>query len=160
MPHDRSSLLAGRNSTPLTQEEIRRATNVFLGFDDKVNARHDPSSKTAFRVSVGSSGDKYGEVVFGPDIYPGPSIVDPNSALSLQAAVAHELTHYYRWRDKIAIFEERLDYIDEALTSLQAILRYDHQLDRTDVRVLVSDAMQRLHLYVKELNTTSPEATK
>ena len=160
MHDDRSSLLAGRNNAPLTPEEIRRATNVFLGFDDKVNARHDPNSKTAFRVSVDGSGNKYGEVVFGPDIYPGPSIVDPNSALSLQAAVAHELTHYYRWRDKIAISEERLDYIDEALTSLQAILRYDHQLDRTDVRVLVSDAMQRLHLYVKELNTTSPDATK
>jgi hypothetical protein len=111
-------------------------------------------------VSVDSSGNAYGEVVFGPDIYPGSSIVDPNSALSLQAAVAHELTHYHRWRDKTALSEEPLEHIDEALTSLQAILRYDHQLNRTDVRVLVSDAMQRLHLYLKGLNTTSPGETR
>jgi hypothetical protein len=160
MPNERSSLLAGRNNVPLTPEEIRRATNVFLGFEDKVNARHDPSSKTAFRVSGDGSGNVYGEVVFGPDIYPGSSIVDPNSALSLQAAAAHELTHYHRWTDKTAISEEHLEHVDEALTSLQAILRYDHQLNRTDVRVLISDAMQRLHLYVKQLKPTSPGETK
>src|SRR5437879_6452800 len=114
MPKEHSSLLAGRNNSPLTSEEIRRATNVFLGFDDKVNARHEPSSKTAFRVSVDGSGNEYGEVVFGPDIYPGASIVDPNSALSLQAAAAHELTHYHRWNDKTAIPEKDLEYVDEA----------------------------------------------
>jgi hypothetical protein len=154
MPTKHSSLLAGRNSAPLTQEEVRRATNVFLGLDDKVNARHEADVRTAFRVSIDDSGNHYGEVVFGPDIYPGTSVVDPNSALSLQAAAAHELTHYHRWRDKTSISEEELEHIDEALTSLEAVLRYDHQLNRTDVRVLVSDAMQRLRLYVKELNTS------
>jgi hypothetical protein len=160
MPNERSSLLAGRNKAPLTTEEVRRATNVFLGLDDKVNARHDPHSKTAFRVSGSGSGEEYGEVVFGPDIYPGSSVVDPNSALSLQAAAAHELAHYHRWIDKTAISEERLEHVDEALTSLQAILRYDHLLNRTDVRVLISDAMQRLHLYVRDLGTTSPAQTE
>ena len=29
-------------------------------------------------------GHHYGEVVFGPDIYPGPNIIDPNSALEPQ----------------------------------------------------------------------------
>ena len=51
-----------------------------------------------------------------------------------------------------AISAESLEHVDEALTSLQAILRYDHQLNRTDVRVLVSDAIQRLRLYVNELS--------
>jgi hypothetical protein len=160
MPNERQSLLAGRNNAPLSPEEIRRATNVFLGFDDKVNARYDANSRTAFRVSTDGSGNVYGEVVFGPDIYPGSSIVDPNSALSLEAAAAHELTHYHRWRDKTAISDELLEHIDEVLTSLQAILRYDHQLNRTDVRLLVSDAMQRLHLYVKGLNASSPAETR
>jgi hypothetical protein len=53
-----------------------------------------------------------------------------------------------------------LEHVDEALTSLQAILRYEHQLNRTDVRVLVSDAMQRLHLYLQQLNTPHSAATK
>ena len=97
----------------------------------------------------------YGEVVFGADIYPGSSVADPNSALSLEAAAAHELTHYHRWRDKSALSEASLEHVDEALTSLQAILRYDHQLNRTDVRVLVSDAMQRLRLYVNGLKPPS-----
>jgi hypothetical protein len=155
MPNKRSSLLAGRNSAPLKPEEVPRATNVLLGLDDKVNTRHDPNSRTEFKVSVDSLGNTYDEIVFGPDIYPGSSVVDPNSALGLEAAAAHELTHFHRWTNKTAISEEHLEHVDEALASLQAILRYDHQLNRTDVRLLISDAMQRLHLYIKELNTSS-----
>jgi hypothetical protein len=146
-----SSLLAGRNKAPLTSAEIRRASNVFLGFDSKVNARYDEGSRTVFRVSFDEAGTEFGEIVFGPDIYPGSSVVDPNSALSLDAAAAHELTHYHRWRDKTAIHEEHLRNVDEALTSLQAISRYGQQLNQTDVRLLVADAMQRLQLYVQEV---------
>jgi hypothetical protein len=152
MPNQKSSLLAGRNKKPLTAEEIRRASTVFLGLDGKVNARHDPDSRTVFRVSVDESGVEFGEIVFGSDIYPGSSVVDPNSALSLDAAAAHELTHYHRWRDLTAISEEHLMHLDEALTSLQAIFRYEHQLNQTDLRLLVADAIQRIQLYVKELN--------
>lgn len=155
MPNDKPSLLAGRNGAPLTPEEVRRASNTFLGLDRNVNARYDPDSRTTFRVSLDELGGHYGEVVFGPDIYPGASVVDPNSALSLDAAAAHELTHYYRWKDKMALSAESLEHVDEALTSLQAIFRYDRQLSDTDVRQLVADAIQRLQLFTREQSEVS-----
>jgi hypothetical protein len=94
---------------------------------------------------------EFGEVIVGPDIYPGPSVVDPNSALGLTAAAAHELTHFHRWRDKTALPEDSMEYIDEALTSLQAIFRYQRDLNEHDVRQLIADAIQRLQLYVQQL---------
>ena len=151
MAKERGSLLAGRNQTPLSPEEVRRATNTFLGLDNTVSARYEGCAKTAFRVCQDESGQEYGEIVFGPDIYPGSSVVDPNSALSLDAAAAHELTHYYRWKDKIALPHGSMGYVDEALTSLQAIMRYDRHLSETDVRQLISDAVQRVQLYVQKL---------
>jgi hypothetical protein len=157
MPNGRLSLLAGRNNAPLSPDEIRRAINTFLGLDKDVNARHDPSSRTEFRVAKDASG-QYGEIVFGPDIYPGSGVVDPNSALSLDAAAAHELTHYHRWKDKTALSEGSLEHLDEALTSLQAIFRYDRQLREADVRQLVADAIQRLQLFVRaHLDTTTTQ---
>lgn len=156
MPIQRSSLLAGRNNRPLTSEQIRRASTVFLGLDRNVNAIYDEGSKTKFRVSR-ENAEEYGEIVFGPDIYPGGSVVDPNSALSLDAAAAHELTHYYRWRNMSAINEEHLEHVDEALTSLDAFLRYESQLNRTDLRMLVSDAIQRLQLYIRDCASSPAE---
>jgi hypothetical protein len=150
MANEKPSLLAGRNNAPLTLDEVRRATNTFLGLDDKVNARYDPDSRSAFWISLDENGTHFGEIVFGPDIYPGSSVVDPNSALSLDAAAAHELTHYHRWKDKTALSEETLEHVDEALTSLLAVFRYDRQLNQTDVRQLVADAIQRLQLFVRE----------
>jgi hypothetical protein len=141
------SLLAGRNQAPLSADDIRRATNTFLGLDSGVNVRYEPTVRTVFRVDREESGEEYGEIVIGPDIYPGPSLVDPNSALGLEAAAAHELTHYHRWRNKTAL-PHGLEHIDEAQTSLEAILRYGHHLSEHDVRQLVSDAMQRLQLFV------------
>jgi hypothetical protein len=148
MPLERSSLLAGRNKAPLTPDESRRATNAFIGLDENVNARYDPNSRTAFQVSVDESGS-YGEIVFGPDIYPGASVIDPNSALSMNAAAAHELTHYHRWKDKMALPGDELEHLDEALTSLQAIFRFHRQLSEADVRQLIADAIQRLQFFVK-----------
>jgi hypothetical protein len=84
-------------------------------------------------------------------------VVDPNSALSLDAAAAHELTHYHRWKDKTAISDLQLEHIDEALTSLQAIGRYSRQLSESDVHGLVADAIQRLVLYVQALNEAKPK---
>jgi hypothetical protein len=48
-----------------------------------------------------------------------------------------------------------MEHLDEALTSLQATLRYDRQLSDHDVRQLVSDAIQRLQLYVQGLEADS-----
>lgn len=150
MADEKPSLLAGRNTAPLTEEQIRRAINTFLGLDRNVNARYVQRSRTVFRVSVDADGHEYGEIVFGPDLYPGPNIIDPNSALSLDAAAAHELTHYHRWKDMAALSDVGLHHLDEALTSLQAICRYDRELNSTDKRQLVADAMQRLQLFVVE----------
>jgi hypothetical protein len=155
MPNEKSSLLAGRNNAPLSEAEIRRAANTFLGLDNRVKATFDANSRTAFHESVDeSTNEVFGEIVFGPDIYPGTSVVDPNAALSLDAAAAHELTHYYRWKDKTALQGEQLRHLDEALTSLQAILRYSKPLTDTDLRQLVADAIHRLQLFVKEQSNT------
>jgi hypothetical protein len=74
-------------------------------------------------------------------------VVDPNSALSLTGACVHELTHYYRWRDKRELSDAALEHLDEALTSLEAIMRYE-ALDKTDIKGLVADAMQRVNLFI------------
>jgi hypothetical protein len=143
------SLLAGRNQVPLTLEDQRRATNTFTGMDDSVVVRYEASAHTGFRVAHDESGE-YGEIVFGPDVYPGASIIDPNSALSLDAAVAHELTHYYRWRDKRELRADGMIHLDEALTSLEASVRYEIFLKPHDLRQLVSDAIQRIQLHVNQ----------
>ena len=147
MPANRESLLAGRNTQPLSSDEVRRATNTFLGLDPSAPIRHEATSRTRFRVSNEES-ETVAEIVFGPDIYPGTSVIDPNSSLSMQAAAAHELCHYYRWRDKTELEDEQLMHVDEALTSLEAALRFP-KLGEHDIRQLVSDAIQRLQLYVQ-----------
>jgi len=143
------SLLAGRNSSRLSQTDKVRAINTFMGLDRTVNVRYEDNENTAFHVAYDEFGNEYGEIVCGPDIYPGSSVVDPNSSLGLQAAAAHELTHYYRWKDKIQLPEGSLEYLDEALTSLQAVHRYGKELSEQDVRQLVSDAAQRVQLYIQ-----------
>lgn len=143
-------LLAARNLAPLTQVEITRAVNTFLGMDSSVNVRYDAEEASAFHV-VNDEENQYGEIVFGPDIYPGPAVADPNAALSLTAAVAHELSHYYRWRDALQLNPPELAHIDEAITSLQALLRYEQHLQPHDIRQLVGDAIQRLQLYVSSV---------
>jgi len=153
-------LLAGRHQGPLDPVEIRRATNVFIGLDSSVNVRHDETVLTGFRISHDETGNEFGEVVFGPDIYPGRSVVDPNSALSLDSAAAHELAHYYRWRDKRELPSgHEMTPLDEALTSLEAILRYEPQLKAQDIRMLVSDAVQRINIYVAQ-NERQNNATR
>jgi hypothetical protein len=152
---ERRSLLAGRNQSPLSQEEILRASNTFLGLDSAVSVRHVHNARTAFRVARDDTNDEYGEVVFGPDIYPGRSVVDPNSALSLTAAAAHELTHFHRWRDMIALPQDAVEHLDEAFTSLQAIFRYQRHLSEHDILQLVADSIQRLQLYVQSLERDS-----
>lgn len=154
----RQSLLAGRNVAPLTDSEIRRVVNTFMGLERNVPFRHGEGERTRCRVYI-EDGDTLCEVVFGADIFPGTSVVDPNSSLSMQAAAAHELTHYHRWLNKTELDGENLVEIDEALTSLEAVLRYSSSLNETEVKQLVADAIQRLQLFAqKHLNSDAPEA--
>jgi hypothetical protein len=145
-----TSLLGGRNSAPLSSEEVRRAMNVFLSFDEKVvDIRYEPGEATVFRVATDERGDQYGQVRFGADIYPGTNIIDPNSALSLEAAAAHELTHFRRWQNKQALSKESLRHLDEAFTSLQAVSLYSDKLNAILIKQLVADALQRLGLFME-----------
>lgn len=145
----RRVLLTGRNQEPLSESRIKSASQTFLGLDNQVNARHDPNLPTVFHV-VQEGAELYGEIRFGPDIFPGPNIADPNAALGLSGACAHELSHYHRWHDMIAIDEAELQHIDEALTSLQAALRYEKLLSPHDIHQLIDDAIRRLQMYVQE----------
>lgn len=142
-------LPTGRNQEPLPENRIKSASATFLGLDNQVNTRYEPDSATVFHVVEGE-GAPYGEIRFGPDIFPGPNIADPNAALGLSGACAHELTHYHRWHDMIAIDEPDLEHIDEALTSLQAAMRYEKILTPHDIHQLIDDAMRRLQLYVQK----------
>lgn len=144
-----NSLLAGRNPQPLDDAKQRRVANTFLGLDANVNVRYDEHEKTGFHVINRGTVDEYGEIIFGPDIYPGQSIIDPNSALSMEAAAAHELTHYHRWKDMLELTEEALEEIDEAMTSLQALSRFERQLSDQDKKILAADAYQRLQRFVQ-----------
>lgn len=155
------SLLAGRYNAALTKDEIRRVTNTFLGLDPTVSVRYEAGVATAFRVRQDQdTHEEYGEIVFGSDIYPGPSVVDPNSALTMIAAAAHELAHFHRWKDRQELNDEKLTHIDEAMTSLQAAMRYEAQLNQTDRRLLVSDAMQRLQIHLRELSEDPANQSK
>src|ERR1041384_4351326 len=121
--------------TPLTDAEVRRAISAFIALDPAVNVRHEDGARTTFRVSRDEQGVEFGEIVFGSDIYPGGSVADPNAGLSLNAAAAHELTHYYRWVDRTQLIDQRQEHLDEALTSLEAICRYERNLSTLDVRL-------------------------
>jgi predicted SprT family Zn-dependent metalloprotease len=152
MPANRESLLAGRNATPLNDNDVRRATHTFLALDLDAPVRYEEGARTRFRVLAGGGeyGDDLAEIVFGPDLYPGASVVDPNSSMSVRAAVAHELCHWHRWQNHTEIVDERLDDIDEALTSLEAVLRYPRHLSEHEVRQLVSDAIFRLQRFCQK----------
>jgi len=147
MPANRESLLAGRNQQPLSDNDVRRATNVFLGLEHHPPVRFDPAAKTGFSVRMEGE-DEIAEVVFGVDLYPGQGVTDPNSSLSVEGAAAHELTHWHRWKDKTELTDPDLYEIDEALTSLGAALRYPKLSDQC-VRELIADAVQRLRIFVQ-----------
>lgn len=149
-PLTKTSLLEGRNQAPLSEHEVRRASNTFLGMDNKVNARYVENTSTRFIAGVDSEGQEYGEIVFSDDIYPGRGIANPNSALSLNGAVAHELAHYYRWQDKTELPHETFTHLDEAMTSLEAAARFSSYLSPTDMQGLISDSLHRLRLFMVE----------
>lgn len=138
--------MGGRRTRPLSDYEVRTVMATFLGLDPQVRTvRHEPGAQTVFRVARDPETDEeYGEIVFGPDIYPGPGLANPNSVLSMQAAAAHELAHYYRWLNKTQLDGDEQAQLDEALTSLEAHMRYEHGLSEVDRRELVADAHFRL----------------
>lgn len=145
-----TSLLAGRSTKPLSDDEVRRVQATFLSLDEEVAreaVRFEEGSVTGFREE-GEAGNP--EIIFGPDIYPGTNVANPNSSLTMRAAAAHELAHYHRWRDKTQLPSGALRHVDEALTSLQAVLRYEGKLDGHERRQLIEDAMLRIHLYSQE----------
>lgn len=146
-----ASLLDGRNTAPLSDREQRRAANIFVGFDNKVNARYEDQSRTRFVVTIDEHGEEFGEIVFSADIYPGPNLINPNASLSLEGAAAHELAHYYRWSNKSELPHGHLTHLDEAMTSLEAALRFAPQLSANDIQGLISDALHRLNLFVGAL---------
>ena len=148
MPANRESLLAGRNQQPLSEKDILRAVNTFLGLDPKSPMRFYEGERTRFRVQV-LGDEEVPEIVFGPDIYPGRGVVDPNSSLSMAAAVAHEITHWQRWLDRTELVHDDLLEIDEALTSLEAALRFHAKLNEHDVRQLIAGAIQRLQMFAQ-----------
>jgi len=151
MPNDTQSFLAGRNKQPLSEKEVARVITAFSGFERDINAHYDADSPTLFRVKTDEFEIEYGDVTFGPDIFPGQGVVDSNSALSFTAAVAHEVSHYHRWKNKCQIDEAYLSDIDEALTSLEAIRMFSGMLNPSDIQGLTADAIQRIVIYVSKL---------
>jgi hypothetical protein len=155
-----ASLLDGRNMTPLNDREQRRAVNVFLGLDRGVNARYEAGTRTRFVTAIDEAGEEFGEIVFSADVYPGTNLVNPNASLSLDGAAAHELAHYYRWVNKSELPHGSLSHIDEAMTSLEAALRFSERLSSNDIQGLISDALHRLRMYVAELPQPEPAQEK
>lgn len=147
MANEGGSLLHGRNTVPLSDEQKTNIANAFYYYDRTANARFD-EGRTRFRAIPG---DPNHEILFGSDILPGVAIADPNSCINMRAAVAHELAHKARHDDATEIDDPELELVDEALTSLSAILRFQRKLEDFEILQLVSDAVQRLQLYVAKM---------
>lgn len=146
-----ASLLDGRNGAPLGEDEQSRAANTFVGLDPEVNARYESNARTRFIVTTDADGNQYGEIVFSSDLFPGTSLVSPNAALSMRGAAAHELSHYHRWLNKSELPHGEMTHIDEAMTSLEAALRYSGQLSAIEIQGLISDALHRLRFHLDSL---------
>jgi hypothetical protein len=141
-------LITGRSNRPLTEQDLRQVVNTFLGLDKEAPVRHGPGELTRCRVYE-EDGEVICEIVFGPDIFPGKNVADPNSSLSMRAAAAHEITHFHRWKDKTELDGQQLMHIDEALTSLGAVQRFYEHLNDTEIYQLVSDAILRLQTFAR-----------
>lgn len=147
-----ASLLDGRNLAPLSSEHVKRAIATFWGLDSSINVIYEENSRTRFRVVPAHQGEEErGEIVFSNDLYPGQNIVNANSSLSMKAAAAHEIAHYYRWLDMRELHDAALKHIDEAQTSLEAAKRFGRKLSEIEVEELVADAQERLRRYVAEV---------
>jgi hypothetical protein len=157
------AIMGGRRTRPLTNNEVLAVSTTFIGLDPTVQTvRYEPGARAVFQVisaADSETGEEYGEIVFGPDIYPGPGLANPNSVLSMKAAAAHELAHYHRWMNKTQLNGDDKVDLDEALTSLDAVMRYEHVLSRVDVRELINDAYFRLSKNINEEPETESSRT-
>ncbi|QNG35217.1 hypothetical protein F1C76_00025 [Geodermatophilaceae bacterium NBWT11] len=124
---------------------------TFVGLDNSVPFKHDPDGPTRFLVEEEDE-EEVGIVYFGADIYPGSGVANANSALSMQAAVAHEISHFHRWQNQSEFPLGVHRHLDEALTSLEAALRFPKELPDSDIRDLMRDAALRLHMHKEELD--------
>jgi hypothetical protein len=155
-----ASLIAGRNPAPLTEKEVQRVTDTAFAYEPTVTFKYDATATTAFHVRVDPlTNDEYGEVVFGPDIYPGTNVVVANAMIGIEGAIAHELQHYHRWRERSVLQQPALEHLDEALTSLQAIGRY-RRLSDDEIQRLVADAIQRIGLFIASVGAARAEAAR
>jgi hypothetical protein len=150
MNRSEGSLFGGRSNAPLDDGKVRSVATTFVGLDQEVPFQLDPEGRTRFVVELGDDGE-IGKVYFGPDVFPGTGVADPNSALSMKAAVAHEISHFHRWRDATELPLGQHTNLDEALTSLDAALRFSRELSNHEVGQLIRDAVQRLQLLRSEL---------
>lgn len=154
----RQSLLAGRSANALTDENLKSVTRTFVGLDNTVPFEPDPTGHTRFIIEYDETeGMEIGTVYFGADIYPGTGVVDPNSALSMKAAVAHELSHFHRWKDRRELPLGVHRHLDEAMTSLDATLRFAKDLTPHEVQQLIQDALLRLGMHYQELSSSEVE---
>lgn len=145
----RASLPPNRNNQPLTDDQIDRIFLLFRSLDPNVPVRYVPNKRTCFIVRQPPAGGPVGEICFSADIHPGAAVIDPNSIMSPRAAAAHEIAHYHRWADATELPQGAMDNIDEALTSLSAVLRFQDRLDWIESRQLISDAIARLQMFVQ-----------
>src|SRR3546814_17164866 len=99
MNRSEGSLIGGRSQAPLSDAKIRSVTNTFVGLDQSVPFQLDEIGRTRFVVEDGEEGPQ-GKVYFGPDVYLGRGVLGPISALAMQAAVAHEMSNFYRWPEE------------------------------------------------------------
>jgi len=152
------SLLVGRSTIELSKRQIRSVTSTFIGLDANVPFQYDPNGHTRFVVETDEDED-IGRVYFGRDIYPGPGVADPNSALSMPAAVAHEISHFLRWQDRTELPPDVHRHLDEALTSLDAALRFAVQLPPYEIQQLIRDAIQRLQLHYAGLGENAEKGS-
>jgi hypothetical protein len=146
MTRAESSLLAGRSNAELSDDQVRKVTNTFLGLDRTVPFQYDATGRTRFVVEE-EDDEEVGRVYFGRDIYPGRGVLDPNSVLPMKAAVAHEISHFHRWQDRLELPLGVHRHLDEGLTSLDAALRFSDQLTAHEIQQLIRDAVQRLQLH-------------
>lgn len=150
------SLLPGRGAKALEKYDEERITNIIRAFryDGPVEFDEGNSTRTRFAVCEDGKGDKFGKIVIGSDIQQGTDVANPNAMLDEMAAIAHELTHYQRWKDKRDLPIGDLNDIDEAMTSLQAVCAFKTLLSDMQIEQLVSDALQRLVQYAKKRRET------
>lgn len=141
-------ILAGRNQTGLTQEQIEYSHSCWQALGGSnicelvVSEAHEHSSKTRFVPTQNI-------VYLGADAYPGKG-VEANVRMSVLACLAHELSHAERHKLELnRPFELPDVLIDEAETSLHA--SFNLFLSKRDREDLIEDARDRLTQWFSEM---------